>query len=122
MGRNGNGNTGCNIKKGTREMNKPVAIVELGGEVTWLTDVLPYKAKLYTHPVKELTDDFIYKHHMGYVSQSGDFYPPDYRNWKYEGFIPVYKEPCVKELTDEEIIILWNDLVERTILRKAQEQ
>ena len=46
--------------------NEPVAIVELGGEVTWLTDVLPYKAKLYTHPpaqqwtidvkVKELTD------------------------------------------------------------------
>ena len=35
--------------------NEPVAIVELGGEVTWLTDVLPYKAKLYTHPVKELT-------------------------------------------------------------------
>ena len=38
-------------------MNEPVAIVELGGEVTWLTDVLPYKAKLYTHPVKELTDE-----------------------------------------------------------------
>ena len=28
----------------------------------------------------------------------------------------------VKELTDEEIIILWNDLVERTILRKASEK
>jgi hypothetical protein len=39
--------------------NKPVAIVELGGQVTWLTDVLPYKAKLYTHPVKELTDEEI---------------------------------------------------------------
>ena len=49
--------------------NEPVAIVELGGEVTWLTDVLPYKAKLYTHPpaqqctidvkVKELTDEEI---------------------------------------------------------------
>ena len=35
--------------------------------------------------------------------------------------IPLYTHP-VKELTDEEIIILWNDLVERTILRKAQEQ
>ena len=41
-------------------MNEPVAIVELGGEITWLTDVLPYKAKLYTHPVKEqLTDEEI---------------------------------------------------------------
>ena len=39
--------------------NEPVAIVELGGEITWLTDVLPYKAKLYTHPVKELTDEEI---------------------------------------------------------------
>ena len=38
--------------------NEPVAIVELGGEITWLTDVLPYKAKLYTHPVKEqLTEE-----------------------------------------------------------------
>lgn len=27
-----------------------------------------------------------------------------------------------KELTDEEIITLWNDLVDRTILRKAQEK
>ena len=36
--------------------NEPVAIVELGGEVTWLTDILPYKAKLYTHPVKEMSE------------------------------------------------------------------
>ena len=42
-------------------MNEPVAIVELGGQVTWLTDVLPYKAKLYTHPVKELTDGELYE-------------------------------------------------------------
>jgi predicted nuclease of predicted toxin-antitoxin system len=41
--------------------NEPVAIVELGGEITWLTDVLPYKAKLYTYPVKELTDEEIYQ-------------------------------------------------------------
>ena len=41
--------------------NEPVAIVELGGEITWLTDVLPYKSKLYTHPVKELTDEEMYE-------------------------------------------------------------
>ena len=39
--------------------NEPVAIVKLGGDVEWLTDVLPYKAKLYTHPAKTLTDEEI---------------------------------------------------------------
>ena len=34
--------------------------------------------------------------------------------------IPLYTNPA--ELTDEEIIGLWNDLVDRTLLRKAQEQ
>ena len=34
---------------------------------------------------------------------------------------PLYTHP-VKELTDKEIITLWNDLVDRTILRKAQEK
>ena len=34
---------------------------------------------------------------------------------------PLYTHP-VKELTDEEIITLWNDLVDRTILRKAKEK
>lgn len=37
-----------------------------------------------------------------------------------ENYIPLYTHPA--ELTDEEIIILWNDLVDRTILRKAQEK
>ena len=39
--------------------NEPVAIVRLGGDVEWLTDVLPYNAKLYTHPAKTLTDEEI---------------------------------------------------------------
>ena len=44
------------------------------------------------------------------------------QTYKADGWnIPLYTHP-VKEPTDEEIIILWNDLVERTILRKAQEQ
>ena len=34
--------------------------------------------------------------------------------------IPLYSNPA--ELTDEEIIILWNDLVNRTVLRKASEK
>ena len=34
--------------------------------------------------------------------------------------IPLYTNPA--ELTDEEIIILWNDLVDRTVLRKASEK
>lgn len=37
-----------------------------------------------------------------------------------EGYVPLYTQPA--ELTDEEIITLWNDLVDRTILRKAQEK
>jgi hypothetical protein len=36
--------------------NEPVAIVKLGGDVEWLTDVLPYNAKLYTHPAKTITE------------------------------------------------------------------
>jgi hypothetical protein len=36
--------------------NEPVAIVKLGGDIEWLTDVLPYNAKLYTHPAKTLTE------------------------------------------------------------------
>ena len=39
---------------------------------------------------------------------------------KEYGF-PVYTNPP-KDLTDEEIIGLWNDLVDRTLLRKAQEK
>lgn len=35
-------------------------------------------------------------------------------------YIPLYTHPA--ELTDEEIITLWNDLVDRTILRRAQEK
>ena len=41
--------------------NEPVAIVKLGGDVEWLIDVLPYNAKLYTHPAKTLTDEEIVK-------------------------------------------------------------
>ena len=52
-------------------MNEPVAIVELGGEVTWLTDVLPYKAKLYTHPVKELSETRI---KQIFVEQTGFYF------------------------------------------------
>jgi hypothetical protein len=90
--------------------NEPVAIVELGGEVTWLTDVLPYKAKLYTHPVKEQDTDCQY-----------------------------CKQGCIrcdarKQLTDEEIIAVGNAVVNhidsnegwiefaRAILRKAGEK
>ena len=51
--------------------NEPVAIVKLGGEITWLTDVLPYKAKLYTHPVKELTDEEIEELAMEYLENTG---------------------------------------------------
>lgn len=58
---------------------------------------------LYIHPVKELTETS---------------YETLFDGEKYTTKLV---EPKVKELTDEEIIILWNDLVERTILRKAQE-
>jgi hypothetical protein len=56
---------------------------------------------------KTPTDDFIYKNHMGYVSPAGAFYAPDYPTWKQDGLTPVYREPTVKELTDEEINKLW---------------
>jgi hypothetical protein len=57
---------------------------------------------------KTPTDDFIYKNHMGYVSPAGAFYAPDYPTWKQDGFTPVYREPTVEELTDEEILCLWD--------------
>jgi len=41
--------------------NEPVAIVKLGGDVELLTDVLPYNAKLYTHPAKTLTEDILWE-------------------------------------------------------------
>jgi hypothetical protein len=52
---------------------------------------------------KTLTDDFIYKNHMGYVSPTGNFYAPDYPTWKQDGFVPVYKEPVIKELTNDRV-------------------
>ena len=56
---------------------------------------------LYTAP-RELSDDFILEHHMGYVSPDGEFYAPDYKTWKEDGFTPVYKEPVLpRELSDD---------------------
>ena len=60
-------------------------------------------------PAKTPTDDFINKNHMGYVSPAGAFYAPDYPTWKQDGFTPVYREPTVEELTDEEIQQVLND-------------
>jgi len=76
--------------------NEPVAIVELGGEITWLTDVLPYKAKLYTHLVKELTDEEIDELWDNYLS--------------------------VRDEYGEELQILGVYEFARAILRKAQEK
>ena len=59
-------------------------------------------------PAKTPTDDFIYKNHMGYVSPAGAFYAPDYPTWKQDGLTPVYREPTVEELTDEQILCLWD--------------
>jgi hypothetical protein len=56
----------------------------------------------WSNPVKELTDDFIYRNHMGYLSPGGDFYAPDYPTWKQDGFTPIYKEPVANTPTDEE--------------------
>ena len=38
-----------------------------------------------------------------------------------KNYIPLYTHPA-KTLTDEEIIALWNDMVDRQLLRKAQEK
>jgi hypothetical protein len=62
----------------------------------------------WSNPAKTPTDDFIYKNHMGYVSPAGAFYAPDYPTWKQDGFTPVYREPTVEELTDEQILCLWD--------------
>ena len=52
-------------------------------------------------PAKTLTDEFIFKNHIGYLSPNNDFYAPDYPTWKQDGFTPIYKEPVAKTLTDE---------------------
>jgi hypothetical protein len=38
----------------------------------------------------------------------GAFYAPDYPTWKQDGLTPVYREPTVEDLTDEEILCLWD--------------
>jgi hypothetical protein len=89
-------------------------------------------------PAKTPTDDFINKNHMGYVSPAGAFYAPDYPTWKQDGLTPVYREPTVEELTDEDLEIITEallmvgftdafinyELKEKAlaILRKAQEK
>jgi hypothetical protein len=107
--------------------NEPVAWMQPdtlecghGGNVDWEdTGCIP----LYRHPsehdlgvaeaigfdkgyqaatAKTLTDDFIYRNHMGYLSPGGDFYAPDYPTWKQDGFTPVYREPVANTPTDEE--------------------
>ena len=81
--------------------NEPVAIVELGGEITWLTDVLPYKAKLYTHPVKEqLTEEQV----IDITKAFFNIHPETQLSEKFS--IPLY------ELTH----------FAKAILRKAQEK
>jgi hypothetical protein len=103
--------------------NEPVAIVELGGEVTWLTDVLPYKAKLYTHPVKEQGNPVAWR------SQDPDGYWSVYQA-PVEGAEPLYTG--FREITDEEILKVSANkffmsehrlvlLFARELLRKAQE-
>jgi hypothetical protein len=116
--------------------NKPVAwLVQYRDrhEFRWKKPEHLYEAlacePLYTHPnehdlgiaeaigfdkgyqaatAKTPTDDFIYKNHMGYVSPAGAFYAPDYPTWKQDGLTPVYREPTVEELTDEQILCLWD--------------
>ena len=65
-----------------------------------------------------LNEPVAWMHHclksgIGYLSYTK---PPPLDDYKP---IPLYTRSV--ELTDEEIITLWNDLVDRTILRKAQE-
>jgi hypothetical protein len=119
-----------NTKKGTREMNnEPVAWIDpfdlervplydcwVSGEKTKSVDI-----PLYTHPVKELDEQF----KKGFEAGKEE-------GWKAHKF-----HHPVKELTDEEIMELWYPLdlhdeawVEdsvlvnfaRAILRKAQEK
>ena len=96
-----------------------------------------YQVGKETHPAKTLTDEFIYKNHVGYLSSNNEFYAPDYPTWKQDGFTPIYKEPVAKTLTDFEIkgVLALDECwigedssmpnmiaFARAILRKAQEK
>jgi hypothetical protein len=86
----GDGTVYRGVRSGDSEV-KTYVFDEHAGKQTWSV------------PARELTYDFIYKNHMGYVSPDGAFYAPDYPTWKEDGFTPVYREPVVaKTLTDEE--------------------
>ena len=91
----GDGTVYRGVRSGDPEV-KTYVFDEHAGKQTW------------SIPAKTPTDNFINKNHMGYVSPAGAFYAPDYPTWKQDGLTPVYREPTVEELTDEEILCLWD--------------
>ena len=118
------------------ENNEPVAIVKLGGDIEWLIDVLPYNAKLYTHPAKENTNSYMVEVLNNTLNME--------RNHNEKAYKELYAlcEKLAKEnealkaktLTDEEIYELASQTASkfdgsvhvlrfaRAILRKAQER
>ena len=116
--------------------NKPVAwmsvyVDEEGDKSTMFStynDPLNSKqVPLYTHPVKELNDGGEPVKNATYWKRQYNLMATQNDNLKSGLYhaneqIKYLETHPVKELTDEEIIGLWNDLVDRILLRKAQEK
>ena len=120
-------------KKGTREMSKPVAWMSNGKEFYVQKNYCPDFIPLYTHPVKEQDESF---------DRTASHMAGEYVSWtscvacgqRVTGDSIHTCSPQLKELTDEEIRLLINDVRDydidthdlfefaRAILRKAQEK
>ena len=119
-------------KKGTREMSKPVAWMSNGKEFYVQKNYCPDFIPLYTHPVKEQDESF---------DRTASHMAGEYVSWtscvacgqRVTGDSIHTCSPQLKELTDEEITVVFVECLlpdgefdehefARAILRKASEK
>ena len=105
-------------------MNKPIAWMDDLSFFTKKPEDMEGVIPLYTHPVKE-------QHLSLQKTEDGELVAVTYTDDEHRIVEVLWQKPLVKELTDEEIMDIWNSLFKdfsidigmfaRAILRKAQE-